>query len=624
MQINKRGISEVIAVILIILIVVFAITILWSVILPLVKEDIKFSDARLSIILEEGYTAYYPELNLASVQIRGDKEDSNLEEIQITFFVNGESHEFRVPYPAVNSALPGKNEVRTYWFNFTKEGIAGVPDYVSIAPIYSNGKVGDIMSRVKLPAKRTLLTEEEMTGLEFVPTYSRQGGGGGDGSGGEKPGILSGCGDMICNTSIENCSTCSADCGGCLDSGENIVMGTSGNDLFQIYNEKAWLNGIEINSSDNAVLIGNGGNDLFVTVGDGSQKIIGNLEGVDSYWIDSSDLITNLNENEIKYNLHNISNYEQPWTNDSGNENYVHLNSRGEKIKDPNAREDLFENYTYFLQYPLFRGEPDYTDIAQGNLGDCWLMAGLAEIAYREPEVIKQAIVGIGDGNYIVRLFKLKPLPTEEGVVFSYDTSGEVYYKVDGDLPIKTNGDLIYAKLGNRNKEAGINMGTDGSLWVALIEKAYVYFRTSLNDYRYLSGGSSSFTFPAIANRTMLDIVYTAPLDYSDIDWNNISLRNVSSFNNSETAFESGLNQIINIDNSVITATTLGSADNTAFVNNHVYAMLNNPIEDSNFNLKVYNPWGRDGKTWDTDSDDGILEVNTTVSMQGLGYFIYY
>jgi len=170
---NKRGIEVVVATVLIILVAVAGVGILWVGILPQVNKGVEdISEIPdFSIVTSQGYTVYDPDLGIASVQVkRGVKLESVLE-LQIIFYVSGSSYEFRVPVPEV-SALPGINEARVYWFNFTKDNITGIPEYVSIAPIYSDGKIGEIISRVEMPVKKILLSEEELAGLEFVPIYS--------------------------------------------------------------------------------------------------------------------------------------------------------------------------------------------------------------------------------------------------------------------------------------------------------------------------------------------------------------------------------------------------------------------------------------------------------------------
>jgi hypothetical protein len=44
-------------------------------------------------------------------------------------------------------------------------------------------------------------------------------------------------------------------------------------------------------------------------------------------------------------------------------------------------------------------------DVHQGGVGDCHLMAGLAEVADKNPQAIRNVFFIKGDGSYTVRSF---------------------------------------------------------------------------------------------------------------------------------------------------------------------------------------------------------------------------
>jgi len=51
----------------------------------------------------------------------------------------------------------------------------------------------------------------------------------------------------------------------------------------------------------------------------------------------------------------------------------------------------------------MFVNGPAYTDIHQGELGDCSFLASLAETALNEPSIITNMFVANGDSTYTVR-----------------------------------------------------------------------------------------------------------------------------------------------------------------------------------------------------------------------------
>ena len=55
---NKRGISTIVATVLIVLVTVAAITLLWVGVSPMLNVDVTTYDTVMSVVMEEGYTFY--------------------------------------------------------------------------------------------------------------------------------------------------------------------------------------------------------------------------------------------------------------------------------------------------------------------------------------------------------------------------------------------------------------------------------------------------------------------------------------------------------------------------------------------------------------------------------------
>ena len=120
---------------------------------------------------------------------------------------------------------------------------------------------------------------------------------------------------------------------------------------------------------------------------------------------------------------------------------------------------------------PLFSsGGPSPLDIRQGSANDCFFLSALADVAYQDPQLIKNEIRARGDGTYDV---------------YFHTTTGWVDEHVDGNLPVNSSGQLEYAKLGQ-----------DGATWVPIMEKAFAYFRNAARGPSY---SSIDFGWPSAA-----------------------------------------------------------------------------------------------------------------------------
>lgn len=210
-------------------------------------------------------------------------------------------------------------------------------------------------------------------------------------------------------------------------------------------------------------LYGQAGNDVLVSLGDSSVDRNYGGAGLDSFWTDNGadELIIDASADETAAGaLHRISSFMQTRINGATYDTPRTL--AGQNLRDP-LLGNYATGYANFSQYPLFsKYGPRADDIYQGSLGDCYLLASLGSVANTNPFVIQQTVVDLGDGTYCVQ--------------FS-SGSTKAYVRVDGDLPTASWG-LAYAKLGRQ-----------GSLWAAIVEKAYAFFRYNLGTYASIEGG---------------------------------------------------------------------------------------------------------------------------------------
>ena len=125
------------------------------------------------------------------------------------------------------------------------------------------------------------------------------------------------------------------------------------------------------------------------------------------------------------------------------------------KVKDQNIKTlSWWDGLWDYRDRPLFPHDPTPGDISQGALGDCYMVAVLANVAGSDPDKIKEAVRDNGDGTVTVRLFKRVPT--------------KVY------PPIETEKDKLEPYYVTVEKTAPMIHGGLNCLWVAMIEKALV------------------------------------------------------------------------------------------------------------------------------------------------------
>jgi hypothetical protein len=192
---------------------------------------------------------------------------------------------------------------------------------------------------------------------------------------------------------------------------------------------------------------------------------------------------------------------------------------------------------------------PSYLDVHQGGLGDCWVIASLAEVAARDPQAIENMFTydgiavenGATVGLYTVRFFNGNNVPVSVTVDTELPEGGNYY-----DVPV------------------------NGVMWVALAEKAYAianglgYVTVGVNNsnsYSALNGGQAGWTLQAILGTAS---------SFAGVNPTNIA-----------AAWNAG-------DFIVLTATTPNSSE---IEGSHVYAVVSYNPSVSNPYL-LMNPWG--------------------------------
>ena len=244
---------------------------------------------------------------------------------------------------------------------------------------------------------------------------------------------------------------------------------------------------------------------------------------------------------------------------------------------------------------PLFDGEIDFTDVNQGDLGDCWFVSAMASISAFRPESIKNLFVDNGDGTYGVRFSKIS---TDFSEPLDTRGSSEHWVTVNRMVPVSRD---------NQYKIAGTRSTTDGSLagqlWPTLLEKAaaqaselllFSSYRGSAygwNSYASINGGLGE----GLAMLQPSAVIYGAREDYgpnkvigSPLKWRQYLAGYESAKNSGNgpavvlSLSPTWTDQFLN----PIPPKTPGFT----FLPGHAYAVVGYEQQATDFT--IYNPWG--------------------------------
>jgi hypothetical protein len=240
-------------------------------------------------------------------------------------------------------------------------------------------------------------------------------------------------------------------------------------------------------------------------------------------------------------------------------------------VKDPDVlKEDKNTLKWSAVNGSLFVDGVNGDDVQQGQIGDCYFAAAMAEVAHTHPEAIEKMFTKNADGTLNVRF---------------WEQSGSGYkpvdVKIDGDLPLAWGG-LRYAHARD-NKE----------LWVPLLEKAYAQWK---GGYEAIgAGGNPGDVMTAITGKG------------SDYNWVSPSTNTDKLFKTIQDAMKAGKSAA---------AVTYGEHssvkyDGTGVYADHTYSIWGVSEENGKKFIQLRNPWGEvewTGEGKDT-KDDGIFKM---------------
>ena len=149
-RIRKKGISAIVATVLIILITVAAVTIVWAAIIPMISNQLESGTVCLDAVtqlqlVDAGYTCVNVTGEEVSFQIKHGARSFDLEDVQILISSSGNTDSFRLLESDSEAELPKANEERTFTIDVSEMGAAVADiDGIQIAPIVSVGNTEKI------------------------------------------------------------------------------------------------------------------------------------------------------------------------------------------------------------------------------------------------------------------------------------------------------------------------------------------------------------------------------------------------------------------------------------------------------------------------------------------------
>jgi hypothetical protein len=343
--------------------------------------------------------------------------------------------------------------------------------------------------------------------------------------------------------------------------GNDVLLGGRGNDTLQGLAGSDQLNGQ--GGSDR--LLGGNGNDVIISIDAAFSDYVDGGSGADVIWTDRSGRSKdNVVGNRAVDSLQEVASFA----------NGADLTLDGDRIVDPATMGG--KTYRAFHGNPLFASAgPQMSDIQQGAVGDCYMLAGLSAVARDNPHALRQNVVDFGDGTYGVRL-------------------GNSLYRVDNDLPVAN---------AASSRPAYAGFGAENSMWVAIVEKAFAHYRRGANSYASIEGGWGIEINRALGSKSAGD-------------------RSISSYG-SAAAMAAQIAGLASAGQAV-TIGFLGSAAGAGapLVMNHMYTVASfaRTAAGAVASITLRNPWGVDGgNNKDGNPRDGLVTLTPTQIFAQLG-----
>ena len=217
----------------------------------------------------------------------------------------------------------------------------------------------------------------------------------------------------------------------------------------------------------------------------------------------------------------------------------------------PGAPSDIL-----YLAEPGDPGTIQATDINQGEIGDCWALAAVAELALFHPAAITQMIHANNDGSYTVSLYA-----GSGGKLPGYNDPGADLVQV-----LETVSPSDFLPVGVNSQTGSTTVGSQTEIWPQVIESALAK----------LNGGFSVIDqggWPSAAMEELTDDKASHPL--------------VKSLTATVLQADLAAGDLVTLD-------TPDAEDPAGLVTDHAYALKGVTTLSGVAYAELYNPWGTD------------------------------
>ena len=323
-------------------------------------------------------------------------------------------------------------------------------------------------------------------------------------------------------------------------------------------------------------LYGMTGRDTLVSVGGNANDALAGGAGEDIFWTDnaSTEKIYDADAYEAAHTVNKVTRFAS--TRIGSSTQAIPSTLLGQRLADPTPTSKAYV-YKRFDNRPLFAAAgPTADDVQQGQTGDCYLTSTLAAAATVTPDNIRGMVGDLGDGTYAVR--------------FEASNGASTFYRVDNDLAVYN---------ANSTTPAYAGLGVNGSVWVAIVEKAFAFARRNQGSYDSLNTGWMNEGLTAIGLLKNSQTIWKDDAASADDFLNKIQARLAAG--------------------DVTTVAVYNQNDAANLVGGHAYTVVRiNKLSNGTRQLVLRNPWAIDGYRVTDGKNDGYITLTAASAFAGL------